>query len=420
MFERSVVERVKSCYREGEKTLLAFSGGPDSTFLFYLLLEIKKHNYIDFQFFYLNHMSRKEAFDEEEYALSLSRSFGIKLHINRFDVTSYAKDKKVSFEEAGRIIRYRFLNEIVEKEGLSSITTAHILNDNIENFFLRLFKGSGLSGLCGMRFKENNIVRPILFLEKDYIIKFLDDHSIKYFIDKSNLDDKYERNRIRNNILPIVKHYFPYFKIKLLEIQDILRETKEFIDKNTVTFNKGYNEVYIDVKKLLGLDDVIIKNSIINALKSLCKDYYISYDNLLTVLSFLKKWDFKGHKILVKTGDYSIILSYDKFFIVDKDFLIFSDEFTIEKGEAKKILNLKIKNNTGEKLFFLKPKSGQKVIINGIRKKVQDFLVDNKIHYHHRKNVFLIYKGPDFIGFLIPTLEYYSVFDSVVIEKINN
>ncbi|HOJ50755.1 MAG TPA: tRNA lysidine(34) synthetase TilS [Spirochaetota bacterium] len=407
-FIRNILDNVYSCYSFSEKTLLSYSCGPDSTFLFYMLLELKRENKIDFQVFYLNHLLRSLSFEEESYVSEICNKFNIRFYIERFDVKEFARKNKISFEEAGRIIRYRYLEKIREENSLDSITTAHNADDNIENFFLRLFKGSGLSGLSPMKKRDGILVRPILDLDKNFILKFLDENSIKYYIDETNSDIKYERNRIRNIIIPVIKEHFSSFATKIKEVQSIIEETKEFIDKNVIEFREGYFEIYLDINKIKNNDKVIIKNSVINALKRLSKNYYISYEQLNNLVEVIKSWDFKGHKIFLQTKNYSIILSYDKIFITENIFYkqFFLDNERIEHGKDLTIGLISIKNRSGTDIFIKRPYIGYRLIIGDKKKKLHDFLVDKKIHYHHRQYTFLVLDDCKVKAIIIPTLGF--------------
>ena len=188
------------------KNLLAFSGGVDSTALFHLLLE----RGIDFDIALVNYGLREQAKDEEAYAKELAQRYNKRVHI------AYATKWTKDFEANARRFRYNFFEELIEKEGYNNLITAHQLNDRVEWLMMRFIRGAGVSELAGIkdiskRVTKNgldySLIRPLLNISRDDIEKYLNGNSIKYFIDSSNLSNKYERNRFRKLCNPLISEY---------------------------------------------------------------------------------------------------------------------------------------------------------------------------------------------------------------------
>ncbi|NPA28128.1 MAG: tRNA lysidine(34) synthetase TilS, partial [Epsilonproteobacteria bacterium] len=177
MIEKNVANFLKT-----SKNLLAFSGGVDSTALFFILKNLE----IEFDIAIVDYALREEAYKEIEYAKSLAKEHNKKIFIKR------APKFSSNFEANAREFRYSFFKEIIKEHNYNSLITAHQLNDKIEWFLMRFSKGAGVSELSGMskieREDEFFLVRPLLDISKDELLEFLEKNRIKYFIDKSNFD----------------------------------------------------------------------------------------------------------------------------------------------------------------------------------------------------------------------------------------
>lgn len=174
-----------------QKNLLAFSGGIDSTALFFLLLEQN----IPFDIAIVNYNTRKQSKQEVVYALSLALKYKKQCFIH--DVTL----EHSNFEHTARQVRYEFFEEIIEEYSYETLLTAHQLNDKLEWFFMQLSRGAGLSELLGLNAvleKPNyTILRPLLEVSKSTLESYLQQHKIHYFHDESNEDISYKRNYFR-------------------------------------------------------------------------------------------------------------------------------------------------------------------------------------------------------------------------------
>jgi tRNA(Ile)-lysidine synthase len=195
-----------SLIRKGDKILVALSGGPDSVFLLYFLKKYQSRLSASIAAFHLNHLLRgNDAAKDEDFCRNLCESLKIPFYSIRKNVKQFSQKNKVSIEEAGRILRYSELNKILKKINFNLIATAHHSNDNAETVLLNLIKGTGLKGISGIPVKRDNVMRPILLLSKDEILKYLLKANVDFRIDSSNLQIDYERNFIRQKLLPLIK-----------------------------------------------------------------------------------------------------------------------------------------------------------------------------------------------------------------------
>lgn len=184
------------------KNLLAFSAGVDSSALLFLLLE---HD-IPFDIAMVNYRTREASDREEAHAMALSKAYGFKCF------TAKAPKFESHFEAQARKFRYNFFEEIMQREGHEMLLTAHQLNDQLEWFLMRLSKGAGVSELTGLEpvtQKEGySLIRPLLEYSKEELLEYLKEKEHPYFIDESNQDEKYERNRFRKSYSdPLISKY---------------------------------------------------------------------------------------------------------------------------------------------------------------------------------------------------------------------
>ena len=258
------------------KNLLAFSGGVDSSALFFLL----QQNNIDFDIAIVNYQTREQSVKEVAYARSLAEVF---------DKTCYVLETRLSeqnFEAAARNVRYEFFASLIKDHGYNNLITAHQLDDRLEWLLMQLSKGAGLYELLGMQSIEKRdnytLVRPLLETSKFEIKTYLDENAIRYFEDESNSDEKYKRNFFRHNFTgPLLKKYSSGIKKSFAYLNEDLSELQE---KN------------IKVKSIEGLYYFACPASRRSAL--------IAIDRILKEQGFLMR---QGDKEALKTAEEHIV-----------------------------------------------------------------------------------------------------------------
>ena len=191
-----------------DKLLLAISGGADSTCLFYIL---KKLDY-SMELAHCNFQLRgKESLRDEEFVKSIAKKYNIKLHLKRFNTDEYIKKHAVSMQMAARNLRYNYFDKLLKEYSFNKIVIAHHEDDRIETFFINLLRGTGIKGLTSMKPKTGNIVRPLLNFSRQNIESYLKEINAVYCKDISNQDVKYLRNKVRHNLIPVLKDINPDF-----------------------------------------------------------------------------------------------------------------------------------------------------------------------------------------------------------------
>jgi tRNA(Ile)-lysidine synthase len=193
-------------FHKTEKILLTVSGGIDSV----VMCELFHKAGYNFGIAHCNFQLRNNESDADEiFVEALAEKYHVEFHSIAFDTSAFAKKNKLSIQLAARELRYQWFEEIRSQYEYSYIATAHHQDDSIETFFINLIRGTGISGLHGILNKYGKIVRPLLFCRKNEIEIFAKKNKLKHREDSSNASDKYTRNKIRHQIIPLLKDLNP-------------------------------------------------------------------------------------------------------------------------------------------------------------------------------------------------------------------
>ncbi len=271
--KEKVLETIKkyNLIENGDKLVLAVSGGPDSISMLNILNEIKKDNIIDFSFCvaHVNHMIRKEAKDDEEYVRKYCNQNEIDFYSKSIDVKKLANNNKVGTEEAGRFVRYKFFDEILEKTGSNKIGVAHNKNDKAETIIMNMMRGSGITGLKGIEAKRGKYIRPLIECERFEIEDYCEKEKLNPRIDKTNFENTYTRNKIRNIVIPYIKKEFnPNIIETLNRLSELVTDEENYIEKQVestyeqLLIEENKKEIVLDLK-LFNSEEKVIKSRII-------------------------------------------------------------------------------------------------------------------------------------------------------------
>lgn len=245
-----ILDRVKeyilynNLIEENEKILIAFSGGADSLALLLMLHALKEELHIDVGACHVNHMLRgKDAEEDETFCSEIAKKLSIPFYSTKKDVSGYAKKKGMSVEAAGRELRYAFFKEIMVNHRYEKCATAHHLDDQVETVLLNLMRGSGLNGLTGMSPKREEYIKPILFLRKEELLAYLKEQSMEPREDDSNKESIYQRNKVRNKLIPYIRENFNEdFPETIWRMTDLLSEDLDFIHEHVEKVKSQYVE----------------------------------------------------------------------------------------------------------------------------------------------------------------------------------
>ena len=224
---RQYIER-NNLLAPGDKVIVALSGGADSVALLHILARLD----YEIEAVHCNfHLRGEESMRDEEFVRALCNRMEVKLTVADFDTRAYAAEKKISIEMAARELRYDLFERKREETGATAIAVAHHRDDVAETMFLNLMRGTGIKGLHGIRAKNGYIVRPLLGCSKQEILNYLARFDEKFVTDSSNLKNDYTRNKIRLEILPLMREINPSICATLAETAERIAEAEKVYDR---------------------------------------------------------------------------------------------------------------------------------------------------------------------------------------------
>ena len=234
--------------KNGDSIVIGVSGGPDSICLLHVLNELKEELNFKIYVAHINHMIRKEADEETEYVKNFCKNLGVECFTKKIDVVKIAKELKMGTEEAGRKIRYDFFEEVLKNTNSNKIATAHNNNDKVETIIMNILRGSGLAGLKGLDpIRENKFIKPLIETSREEIEKYCEENRLNPRIDKSNNENIYTRNKVRNCVIPYIKKEFnPNILKTINRLSEVATEENEYLSKITV---QAFNETNVEAAK---------------------------------------------------------------------------------------------------------------------------------------------------------------------------
>lgn len=388
----------------GDTIVVGVSGGPDSMALLYILNEFKNKMDLNIICAHVNHNKRKESeqekIDLENYCKKNNITF------EYIKVTNWGDD---NFHNEARSVRYNFFEELVYNYGAKYLMTAHQGDDLIETILMRIVRGSTLKGYSGFsRIVDKGdykIIRPLITVTKDEILKFDEKNGIQYAIDESNNEDHYTRNRYRHTVLPFLKQEEPNIHKKFLKFSETLLKNSNYIDS---VANKEFNKVFqngnLDIDKFKSLDPVIQTKIIYNILEKIYGDDLLIVGNAHVDLIFGLISSNKSNSVVHLPNNVIVVKSYNELtFSYDDDI---NDQYEIQIDEIVNLPNGKIiekvdeTNDTSNYTIKLKSKEvtlplyvrnrrdGDKIKLKGLNayKKVSEIFINEKIKTSDRNS----------------------------------
>jgi len=250
----------QSVFASHKKLVVGLSGGPDSVCLLHQLVALQKMGKISLIAVHLDHEWRAESYKDAEFCQKLCEELSVPLISKKSSELHYTAPKNGSREDEGRNLR-RYLFETVLKEyGADAIVLAHHADDQRETFFIRLTRGTTLTGLCSMKEQDGLYIRPLLHVSKLEIIDFLKEHTLSWIEDASNNSDDYLRNRIRNHLIPALQKCDQRAETQLSRLIASLQDTESFLEKLTAkTFNSVVSGQLLNIAVLKTIHPVLQK-----------------------------------------------------------------------------------------------------------------------------------------------------------------
>ncbi len=398
----------KNLFEKGQKILLAVSGGIDSMVMLYLF----EKSGFDYGVVHCNFQLRgAESDEDEEFVRRQVLIHGIPAWFKKFETEEYARLNGISIEMAARELRYTWFSQIRNEQGYDFVATAHHADDQIETFFLNLSRKTGIRGLTGIREKTGEIIRPLLFVGRAEIEKFARENFIEFREDSTNSESVYQRNFIRNKILPAFVSMNPAFRKNMTESIENLKEAgaiyNNFCDREKSKIVEISNHsISINIKKLEQSE--FPKTLLIEILS----DY--GFNPVVVGEIFKSLGAAPGRQFFSKT--HRLVKDREKLFVTENEEpvqqLFYIEAEAIELFEPQHLLishhraeNFKIRKEPqfacfdADKLEFplmiRKWQAGDYFQPFGMTgfKKLSDFFIDGKIPVHQKENTWLLCSG---------------------------
>lgn len=405
--------------QEDSAILVGYSGGSDSTTLLHLLHKYCEKTGAELYAAHVNHGIRgKEADRDEEFCRSFTEKLGIKFFSLRVNVPEIAKTTGESIETAARRIRYEYFDRIMRENNIRVLATAHNADDNLETIIFNIARGTGLGGLCGIPdcrpCEGGSVIRPILNMEKSEILEYCRNNGLEFVTDSTNLATDYTRNKIRAEILPVMKQINSGAVKNAARMSENLRADSLCLQSMAGWFVEELRDNYaIETEKICGSPSAVVNRALIrlydefsgggtleqvhiNALCELAKGAVphssVSLPkNIEGViengkLCFRKKSDTKSiheeYEITLNEGENTISQTNSKIFIGNSqtEKIIYKNSILLSIASDKINGKLKARNRQG----------GDRIRMGGMSKSVKKLFCDKKIPLDLRARIPMI------------------------------
>lgn len=412
-----------------DSILVGVSGGVDSVVLLDILVKLRPVYNLTIFVAHLNHGLRGKAADEDEaFVVNLAEKYNVKVYTKKEDMLAYADANKISSEEAGRVLRYAFFDEIIQRENIQKIAIAHNKNDQAETILMRIMRGTGLDGIVGIKPVNGRIIRPLLFCSRAEIEAFECAEKLNHREDDTNKENIYTRNIIRNQLIPQLENlYNPNLVEGLSRMGQLLADDLEIIEnqleeilqkiafqrqEKMVSFNR---KVFWDLS--LGLKRRVLRHAIQSIQGDLVNIEEKHIHNMIQLIS-----QGKTGKEIHLTNGWIAKNNYDFFEISQPSEKYANYEFELEIGkkqsfgtfEIETFVEDKIKIDFYTKDIFLKffdydriksslkvrnRRPGDRIVPLGMKgsKKIKDLFIDEKVASDKRNQIPLIVCGDEIV-----------------------
>lgn len=402
---RKFIHENQLLHPNNQPVIVGVSGGTDSVVLLDLLQKLDYKCIIAHCNFNLR---KDESKRDESFVRTLSKANQIPLYVIDFETNEYATTNNISIEMAARELRYSWFEKLCRENDAQAIAVGHHLDDNIETMLLNLTRGTGLKGLTGMPVRNGNIVRPLLNISRNEISQYLNENKLKFVEDGSNASTEFLRNKIRHQLIPLIEEMNPAFRQTMKQTQENLQDTYHIfqtqinrIKNETVSLSE--NKTAVNINKLKQYTE---KETI---LFEILREYHFHPDQIRQISDSLDtiagKMFFSPTHALLRDREHLIIQLLDKTavqsvsenvkeqasqllmrtFDKDKDFVYSKDQHVIHLDADKIVMPLTQRKWQAADYFY---PLGMKN-----KKKLSDFLIDEKIDRFEKENVQVLLSG---------------------------
>lgn len=394
------------------KVIVGLSGGPDSMVLIHVLLQLGYECIAAHCNF---HLRGEDSNNDEEFVVKWCKENSVSIDVVSFDTDAYATDKKISIEMAARDLRYNWFEKLRKRHDADTIAIAHHRDDSVETILINLIRGTGIKGLTGIPVKNKRIVRPLLSVSRNEIMKYLSTNNISYVTDLTNEEDIYTRNTLRLKVLPILETINPSVRNSILTTSANLQEVEKIYNNyisetlsevlkdnriNIARLKKTYSpqSLLFETLSPLGftpsvIEDISCNLDSIPGKVYLSNEYRLLKDRNYLIISEIEAEDIFKEKYFIN-ADCSIIeipsisMSVN---IVDNN-----SDFKIEKRNSKLQVDF---DKLSFPLTLRKWEKGDWFIPFGMtgRKKLSDFFTDKKLNLLEKEATWILTSGEDIV-----------------------
>jgi tRNA(Ile)-lysidine synthase len=394
--------------------IVALSGGVDSVTLLDVLQKLEYEcvaAHCNFQ------LRGAESERDEQFVRELCHKKNITLFVRQFETRQFARAKNISIEMAARELRYRWFEHLLVQINAQAIAVAHHSDDNVETFLLNIIRGTGLKGLCGISAKNGNVVRPLLNVNRADIEDYIKVNHLDFVTDSTNLKNNFKRNKIRNELLPLLRTINPSVQNTILEEINIFKgiyktyeNAVENIKNQILEFEN--NTVKIHINKLLE------QKNATNILFETVKNYGFNFTQTENIIAALNSTSGK----MFYNKNHKLIIDREFIFIKENELNTVKNNYFID-SDCNEIINpihLKLKKYTKKNDFILiKNRNTIQIDYNKItfplelrkwknsdwfypfgmkmRKKLSDFFINNKLSILDKSDIWLLTCGEQIV-----------------------
>ena len=389
-------------FLNGKKLLLATSGGLDSMVMVDLFHKLP----FDIAIAHCNFQLRgMESFEDQNFVQNYAETNNIELFITQFDTEAFAEDYKLSTQVAARELRYSWFYELLDTKKYDYILTAHHADDNLETFLINFVRGTGLDGLTGIPEQNDKVIRPILIFSRQELEQYARENNIQWREDSSNASDKYLRNKIRHNLVPILKELNPDFLSSFQKTQTYLQESQTMAEDASIMVyqqvaKENGEDIHFDLNQLKKLPNYK------SYLYQWLNEYgFSAWDDIYDLVdSQSGKQVFSNKFRLLKNRDF-LILSPIKLEVEIEEYFIYKKQKEVNiplNLSFCKVADISLVPNTTifvdeDKLWFpldlrrwKKGDSFQPLGMEGKSKKVSKFFKDQKLSLIEKEKIWIL------------------------------